>query len=68
MGEESWWFYFWKNQLTGLKRKERIQLEDQVEYPKELRKKNNELKFLPERMTLGKVEKLAAILKTKRCM
>ena len=66
MGEESWWFHFWQNQLAGLKRLEGIQLEDHVEYPKEVRKKNNKLTFLPKRMKIWKVEKLVANFEDKK--
>ena len=40
-------------------------LEVNVQYPKELHKKHNELLFLAERMKMEKVEKLAQILKDK---
>ena len=41
-------------------------LEVDVEYPKELHKSHNELPFLPERMRIGKVEKLVPNLNKKR--
>ena len=41
-------------------------LEVDVEYPKELHKSHNELPFLPERMKIGKVEKLVPNLNKKR--
>ena len=41
-------------------------LEVDVEYPKELHKKHNELPFLVERMKIGRVEKLVPNLKDKK--
>ena len=40
-------------------------LEVDVEYPKQLHKEHNELPFLPEKMKLGKVEKLVCNLYDK---
>ena len=41
-------------------------LEDNVEYPKALRKNHNELPFLKERMKIGREEKLVPNLKDKK--
>ena len=41
-------------------------LEVDVDYPKELHKSHNELPFLPERMKIGKVEKLVPNLNKKK--
>ena len=41
-------------------------LEVDVDYPKELHKKHNELPFLPEKMKIGKVEKLVPNLFNKK--
>ena len=41
-------------------------LEVDVDYPKELHEKHNDLPFLPEKLTLHKVEKLVPNLNNKR--
>ena len=48
------------------KDKEGYILEVDVDYPKELHRKHNELPFLPERMKIGKVEKLVPNLNKKQ--
>ena len=41
-------------------------LEVDVDYPRELHERHNELPFLPERMKIGKVEKLVPNLNKKK--
>ena len=62
---------FTSKKIAELVKKDKIQrhgyiLEVDIDYPKELHRGHNELPFLPERMKIGKVEKLVPNLSKKK--